>query len=936
MLSFTSNHKVMSISVCSNIPGYTSPLCLVSNGNVDELMEGFVIYLELLSSVAKQLCLKQFENIFNDLETVKNDQLLSEKNFQSMNWSNQKVYNNRSIENLKLQLESYFSELPVIGFNSQKYDINCMRTPLVRNLLKHDKIQFVIKRNNAMKCIKTKHLKFLDIINFIAPGFSYANFIKAYNCSMKKGFFPYEYVTSLEKLNENSLPAHEAFYSSLTQSNITAADYQNCKQVWQNKSMLTMKDYLIYYNNLDVLPFLEAVEKQHMVYREKGIDMFKDGISVPSLATKWLFNESNTTNFSIPLIGRKDADLYKTIRNNIIGGPSIVFHRYHEADKTFIRKNSFDSKSKVCKNVFGFDANALYLYCAMQELPTGSIIRRRKENNFRPKFCDYFGRLSVEWLEYCSYLNGVFIQHKYNKGEQKVGQHGLPVDGYCKQLKTVFQFHGCLFHGHKCVKTKGVVFNPINGKSMTSLHQDTKIKESYIRALGYRLEVIYECQWESYKKFSKHCKDFVASFFSREMEENKSMTEKDILNAVENNLFYGFVECDLYVPDSLKSKFSEMTPIFKHASLSRSDLSEDMLKYAVHYDMLKQAQKTLIGSYYGKKILVLTPLLRWYLSHGLCVSNIYQVVQFKRHKCFVKFGESVCQMRRNADKDSSMKILAETSKLCGNVIYGATITNKERFTDVKFVSNLNAAQKLVGSKHFMSVEELDDELFEIQMSKERIKLDTPIVIGFSILQLAKLRMLEFYYDLMLKYFDRSDFEYVQMDTDSAYFAMSGDFEDLVIPQKRHQFFDEYDKWFVPEFCDTHKTQFVECKVNFGAWKMSNCCKESFNFHRRTPGLFKQEFRGKGIIALNSKTYFCFGDEGNKLSTKGIMKRCNDIKKEEFLNVLNNKSRVHGTNRGIMRRNNKVMTYNQTRAGLSFFYAKRKVHSDGVTTFPLDM
>ena len=222
------------------------------------------------------------------------------------------------------------------------------------------------------------------------------------------------------------------------------------------------------------------------------------------------------------------------------------------------------------------------------------------------------------------------------------------------------------------------------------------------------------------------------------------------------------------------------------------------------------------------------------------------------------------------------------------------------------------------------------------MSKERIKLDTPIVIGFSILQLAKLRMLEFYYDLMLKYFDRSDFEYVQMDTDCAYFAMSGDFENLVIPQKRHQFFDEYDKWFVPEFCDTHKTQFVECKVNFGAWKMSNCCKESFYFHRRTPGLFKQEFRGKGIIALNSKTYFCFGDEGNKLSTKGIMKRCNDIKKEEFLNVLNNKSRVHGTNRGIMRRNNKVMTYNQTRAGLSFFYAKRKVHSDGVTTFPLDM
>jgi len=42
---------------------------------------------------------------------------------------------------------------------------------------------------------------------------------------MKEGLFLYEYVTSLEKLNANSLPAPEAFYSSPTQSNITAADY---------------------------------------------------------------------------------------------------------------------------------------------------------------------------------------------------------------------------------------------------------------------------------------------------------------------------------------------------------------------------------------------------------------------------------------------------------------------------------------------------------------------------------------------------------------------------------------------------------------------------------------------------------------------------------------------------------------------------------------
>ena len=63
-------------------------------------------------------------------------------------------------------------------------------------------------------CNKTEMLRFLDIKNYIAPGFSYDKFIKAYDVSQTKFFFPYEYVDSLEKLN-HSLPSHEAFYSNL-------------------------------------------------------------------------------------------------------------------------------------------------------------------------------------------------------------------------------------------------------------------------------------------------------------------------------------------------------------------------------------------------------------------------------------------------------------------------------------------------------------------------------------------------------------------------------------------------------------------------------------------------------------------------------------------------------------------------------------------------
>lgn len=935
-MSFSSEHTLMSISICSNIPGYTVPFCIVSNGCVDSLVEKFVLYLEHLSSVAKNLCLQNFSDVFNGLKLFSDMRSLAETKYEQFQWSSPQSYHNKSICNLIKKFEGFCSELPIIGFNSQKYDINCMRAPLIRFLLKHDKIQFAIKRNNVMKCIKTQNLKFLDILNFIAPGFTYESFIKAYNCEMEKGFFPYEYVTSLEILNETTLPPHDAFYSRLKQSNISVQEYNQCKRVWDQLKMKTLKDYLIYYNNLDVAPFIEAISKQHRIYRTKGIDMFKDGVSVPSLATKWLYLESETDQFSIPLISKKNADLHSTIRKNIVGGPSIVFHRYHEKDKTVLREHEFGSDAKMCKSIYGFDANALYLYCAMQKLPTGPIIRRRKEDNFFPKFSDYFGQLSLEWLEYEAKTMGIYIRHKFNKGEQRVGQHNLPVDGFCKELNIVFQFHGCLFHGCKlkdCPITQGMCINPVNNKPLANLQSDTQLKEMYIKELGYELKVIYECQWNEFKK-SISSKSFVNSLFSGNFLQKKTVTKEEILEAVKTDMFYGFIECDIHVPKSLEFDFSEMPPIFKHVTLSRNDLSDEMRAFSMTHNILNQPQSSLVGSFFGKKILVLSSLLRWYLQHNLIVTEIYQVVQFHGHKCFVNFADSVCSMRREADADISKKIIADTSKLCGNVIYGATITDKERFTDVKYLSDPDSVSRLVNCKRFISMDELDDDIFEIQLSKQRIKLDTPIVIGFSILQLAKLRMLEFYYDLMCKFVHRKDFQYVTMDTDSAYFATSNEFESIVIPEKKRQFYQEYDKWFVPPFCDRHKSDFIETKLKGNTWFKKSCCEKSLNFHKRTPGLFKQEWKGNGIIALNSKTYFCFGENGQKLSTKGLNKNHNSLQKKEFLNVLKNKQIVKGTNRGIMRKNKKILTYSQVKSGLNYFYAKRRVLSDGVTTYPL--
>jgi hypothetical protein len=82
------------------------------------------------------------------------------------------------------------------------------------------------------------------------------------------------------------------------------------------------------------------------------------------------------------------------------------------------------------------------------------------------------------------------------------------------------------------------------------------------------------------------------------------------------------------------------------------------------------------------------------------------------------------------------------------------------------------------------------------MSKKTITLDLPMQIGCFVYQYAKLRMLEFYYDFMDVFVDRSDFQYCSMDTDSAYMALSTDtLEEVIKPHLRQKYILEKNDWF---------------------------------------------------------------------------------------------------------------------------------------------
>jgi hypothetical protein len=87
------------------------------------------------------------------------------------------------------------------------------------------------------------------------------------------------------------------------------------------------------------------------------------------------------------------------------------------------------------------------------------------------------------------------------------------------------------------------------------------------------------------------------------------------------------------------------------------------------------------------------------------------------------------------------------------------------------------------------------------------------------------------------------------------------------------------------------------------------------YDKRTPGLFRTEFTGDGMIALCSKTYFCFGAE-DKFSCKGVNRKPNNVTKEKYMDVLITKQSGSGTNRGFRTIYYQVYTYLQERVGFT--------------------
>ena len=156
----------------------------------------------------------------------------------------------------------------------------------------------------------------------------------------------------------------------------------------------------------------------------------------------------------------------------------------------------------------------------------------------------------------------------------------------------------------------------------------------------------------------------------------------------------------------------------------------------------------------------------------------------------------------------------------------------------------------INNKMFKRLGYINDqlyELYEVALVKSEIEHKQLIIVGFFILECAKLRTLELYYIFLDKYFDFRKFEELELLTDLFYLALSQHvLYDCIRPAMKKDWTFLRSGDCTDEFSANSATNFF-CRFR---------CAEHKEQDRRNSGPFKEEFRFTEMICLCCRT-FCF-------------------------------------------------------------------------------
>ena len=248
-----------------------------------------------------------------------------------------------------------------------------------------------------------------------------------------------------------------------------------------------------------------------------------------------------------------------------------------------------------------------------------------------------------------------------------------------------------------------------------------------------------------------------------------------------------------------------------------------------------------------------------------------------------------------------------------NAVFGKTMENIRKRRNIKLVTTDKRRNKLVSEPNYHTINYISEDLFQmIEMNETKVKMNKPIYLGLSILEISKLLMYEFWYDYMKpKYGDNIKLCY--MDTDS--FIMNIKTEDFY----------------------KYITNDVEKRFDTSNYEVNRPLPTGEN--KKVISLMKDELGGKIItefVTLRPKTYSyltddCKEDKKAKGTKKYVVKRM--IKFNDYKNCLLKDEVILKLQQKFISKKHDVYTENINKVALSNNDNKRIVSSDKIMSYP---
>ena len=176
---------------------------------------------------------------------------------------------------------------------------------------------------------------------------------------------------------------------------------------------------------------------------------------------------------------------------------------------------------------------------------------------------------------------------------------------------------------------------------------------------------------------------------------------------------------------------------------------------------INKCKKLVCNLYNKKKYVAHVNTLKQALNHGLKLGKIHRVIEFNQEAWLKPYIDMNTELRKLGKNDFEKDLF----KLMNNSVFGKTMENIRKHRDIKLVTTDRKRIKLVSEPNYHTINLISEDLSITEMKKTKVKINKPIYLGLSILEISKTLMYEFWYDYMKPKYN-GNVKLCYMDTDS--------------------------------------------------------------------------------------------------------------------------------------------------------------------------